>query len=177
MGLEFENLDDRTRRWMLEELERDRGGDRLYIDPRLSERGRADYPGLLRAAIESGTEVSLADALRAHDRVRVAQHWRTSRGGVTTVELPPSTPEMLAEGEFHRFYVRGLCRRALDEGIHALVIYRARAAGTPRANADAIVGVRIDASSLLEDLRTPPGVRPPQGLPACRDPGLSVRLP
>lgn len=177
MGLEYQNLDDRTRRCMLDELTDDLAAGRLYVDPRLSERGRADYERLLRAAIQRGTEASFADELRAHDRMRQTQQWERSRGGVSTTELPSTTPEVVAESEFHRFYARGLCRRALKEGIYTLVIYRAGAAASPRANSETMVGVRIDAGSLLEDLRTPPGGQPPRGLPQCHDPGLSVRLP
>ena len=83
----------------------------------------------------------------------------------------------LAHDEFHRFYARGLCRHALAQGLRTLVIYRAKPAIPARTNADAMVGVRIDATSLLEDLRASPDLRRPSGLPSYRDSGLSVRLP
>ena len=162
---------------MHDELEQDvdRGG--LYLSPRLSELGRAEYAGLLGQAIRAGTAATFADDLRAHGRMQLAQQWPRSRGGVVTRELPRTAADTLAEDEIHRFYARGLCRRALEEGISALVIYRASAASSPRVASNAMVGVRIDAASLLEDLRTPPGRQPPRGLPPCQDAGLSVRLP
>ena len=88
-----------------------------------------------------------------------------------------ATAALLAEREFHRFYIRGLCCRALDQGVSALVIYRARPATQGRPSSDAMVGVRITVSSLLEDLRVTFRGVPPHGLPQCHDPGLSVRLP
>jgi hypothetical protein len=73
--------------------------------------------------------------------------------------------------------MRGLCRRAVSERVEKLVIYRARPASPQRTASDAMVGVQITASSLLEDLRCTYRSLPPHGLPQCRDPGLSVRLP
>jgi len=177
MGLQLDNLDDHTRRYMLDELKRDISGGKLYLDPRLTERGRAEYVGLLQVALQRGAHASLADDLRSHGRMRLIQEWQRPRGGVTVVDLPLTAPDALAEGEFHRLYARGLCRRALGAGIRRLVIYRARAATKPRANSDAMVGMRIDGASLLEDLRTPRGVTSPCRLPVCLDAGLSVQLP
>jgi hypothetical protein len=48
---------------MLEELELDISEGRLYVSPRLSGTGVADYPALLRSAIESGDDTSLAGEL------------------------------------------------------------------------------------------------------------------
>jgi hypothetical protein len=177
MGLQLDNLDHCTRRYMLDELQRDISEGKLYLDPRLTERGRAEYAGLLQVAVQRGAHTSLADDLRSHGRMRLIQEWQRPRGGVTVVDLPVTAPDALAEGEFHRLYARGLCRRALGDGIRLLVIYRASAATTPRANSDAMVGTRIDGASLLEDLRTPRGVTSPRGLPVCLAAGLSVRLP
>ncbi len=176
MGLSLENLDDRTRQLMLDEFQQDVAHDQLYISPHLTVVGRSDYKALLRAAIQSGTETSLADSLRSHGRMRLTRQWRTATGNVAT-ELPPTAADTLAEAEFHRFYVRGVCRRALEEGIHALVIYRAKAAIHRRVKSEAMIGVTIDASSLLEDLQTRQAVEPGPGLPAFFGSGLSVRLP
>ena len=177
MGLQLENLDDRTRRFMLDELEQDVARGRLYISHRLSETGRADYERLLRSAVERGTDESLADELRSHDRMLLTTKWERAKGGAIVAELPSTAPDVLAEGEFHRFYLRGLCRRALEDGIYALVIYRAKPLTQARVKAEAMIGVRIDAGSLLEDLRSYHGETPPRGLPPCPDVGLSVRLP
>ena len=177
MGLQLDNLDARTRQLMLDELERDVARGRLYLSHRLSEGGRADYARLLRAAVQSGSDESLADELRSHDRMLLTSRWERARGGPIVAELPASAPDLLAEGEFHRFYLRGLCRRALEDGIHALVIYRAKPVEQARVKAEAMVGVRIDAGSLLEDLRGYRGDVPPRGLPPCPDASLSARLP
>ena len=174
MALNLPDLDDRTRRYMHDELEADLARRRLYLSPYLTDVGRAAYEGALRAAILDGTEASLADALRGPGRMALPAGWKQ---GTLGHGLPTSAPDALAEAEFHRFYVRGLCRRALADGIRTLVIYRAKLDAPPRANADGMVGVRIDAASLLEDLQATSGRMPPRVLAGCPDPGLSVRLP
>jgi hypothetical protein len=157
---------------MLEELDRDLAEHRLYLSADLSERGRADFERLLRTTIAVGTDASPAVDLAACDRVTPGHHWRRSRA-----EQQRATATSLAQDELHRFYARALCRQALARGIRTLVICRARPATPPRANSDVLVGMRIDAASLLEDLRASPDLHPPSGLPPYRSSGLSVRLP
>jgi hypothetical protein len=161
---------------MLAELESDLAAGTLYLSPRLSEEGLRQYPRLLRAALVTGTDASFAEALSAHDAVQPPSRWQHPRE-VGPDEALVEVTSRLAEREFHRFYIRGLCRRALAHGVETLVIYRARPADAGRASADAMIGVRINASSLLEDLCGTFRSLPPHGLPQCRDPGLSVRLP
>ena len=142
MALYLVNLDARTRQLMREEMEYDAGRNELHISPVLSGQGQRDYPNLLREAIESGTD------------------------------------ETLAESQFNRYYIRALCRRALEDGIEALVIYRAKPVATPRPESEALVETTIDPAALLEDLRAHTGEETPAlGVPAGPNSGISVRLP
>jgi hypothetical protein len=176
MPLNLENLEPSTRRYMLEEFEDDLAAGTLYRSPQLSEAGAAHYEEMLRTNLATGTDETFAQALSAFDAVLPPGRWQHSKEvGADNATLAATV--LLAEREFHRFYLRGLCRRALDEGIQTLVIYRARPADPGRAPADGMVGVRIAVHSLLEDLRGTFRSLPPHGLPPCRDPGLSVRLP
>jgi hypothetical protein len=175
VSLDLPHLDPCTRGFMLAELEADLADGSLYQSPQLSEEGVQHYPRLLRAAVLGGTDASFAEALSAQDAVRPPSRWQHPRE-VGPVEALADVTSRLAEREFHRFYIRGLCCRALDQGVDTLVIYRARPADPGRAPADAMIGVRIAVSSLLEDLRGTFRSLPPHGLPQCRDPGLSVRF-
>lgn len=176
VSLDLAQLDASTRRFMVAELESDLADGTLYLSPQLSEAGLVDYQHLFRDALVGGTEVSFAEALGINGAVTPPSRWQHPREVGADEALAEATSR-LAEREFHRFYIRGLCSRALSEGVESLVIYRARPADSGRAPADAMVGVRIDAKSLLEDLRDTFRSLPPHGLPQCRDPGLSVRLP
>jgi hypothetical protein len=160
---------------MLAELEADIAAGTLYQSPQLSEAGLLQYSRLLRDAIVAGTDESFAQALHDCNAVTPPTRWYPKGSGAE--EAGVAATLRLAERELHRFYIRGLCRRALDQGVDSLVIYRARPADPGRAPVNAMIGVRIAASSLLEDLRGTFDSWPPHGLPQCRDSGLSVRLP
>jgi hypothetical protein len=101
---------------------------------------------------------------------------RTPSGGSTTAKVPVTAPDTLAEGEFNRFYIRGLCRHAIKEKISDLIIYRAKAVSSPRSESQAKIGTSINAEALLRDLQKHQGVDTALGLPAGPNSGLSVKL-
>jgi len=170
------NLDAATRNRMLDEINRDIAGDALYISPRLSERGRRDYPSLLLAAVENGDAASLAAELRVPGRLN-AMETATRNGKTFTKQVPVNAPETMAEGEFNRFYARGLCLRAMEEGLQEVIVYRAKDVASPRPESDAKIGAAVNAAGLLDDLRARIGVEPALGIPPGPGSGLSVRLP
>ncbi len=172
MALRLINLDEQTRPFMRDELQRDVNDGNLYVSPRLSDRGRQDWPSLLQEAIEDGDDVSLASDLSEENRLNEFEARKTG-----PARVPTTAPETLAEGEFNRFYIRGLCQRALGNGIKELVIYRAKVVQNPRAESQARVGKLVDAQILLQDLRTHQGVDTALGVPSGPNSGLSVALP
>ena len=174
--LQLANLDDRTRRYMILEFEYDSSHNQVYISPRLSPRGRADWPGLLRESFLSGNHAALASQLRLAGRLETREARQTKRGRVIGVNVPETAAETLAEGEFNRFYIRALCRRAVDYQISSLVIYRAKSVASPRPASELRIGKSIDPQKLLSDLRANIGVDPALGVPAGPNSGLSVRL-
>lgn len=177
MALKLGNLDKYTRKFMLDELEYDLINNNLYISPRLSERGQKDYVELLREAVKNGNDSLFADSLRSQGRINLYEQRLTRSGSYTKAKVPITAAETLAEGEFNRFYARGLCRRAIEDGISELVIYRAKQVREPRPESQAMIGKNINAKALLNDLRTHPGVEPALGLPPGPNSGLSIKLP
>lgn len=177
MAFEFRDLDTRTRSCMLQELDWDEGRRSLYFGKRLSEAGLQRYPGMLRHAIESGDETSLALDLSGPGLLLTHEVAHTKAGEEYTKAVRHDANEVLAEGEFNRYYLRGLCRRAIEDGVSRLVVYRAKAVGVPRAESDAMVGTAIEVQSLLSDLREHPGTDTALGLPPGAGSGLSAHLP
>ncbi len=175
--LNLVNLDRQTREYMLAELGLDLGQGTLYLSDRLNERGMREYPALLREAISEGNDATLAQALRLGGLLKSTERRRKPKGGYAIARLPRTAPETLAEGEFNRFYARGLCRRALEEGIPALEVYRAKPVRDPRPESKAKIGTHVRPDELLADLRKNIGVDPALGIPAGPNSGLSVRLP
>jgi hypothetical protein len=178
MALYFENLDDRTRQLMLKEVEYDIANNQLHISPFLSGQGQRDYTNLLREAIQTGNDETLAQNLREHRRILRTLPRRNPKGGYSISATPENAAQVLAESEFNRYYIRALARRAMEDGISELVIYRAKPVTNPRPESESRVETSIPPADLLEDLRTHPGDEPPAlGVPSGPNSGLSVRLP
>ncbi len=177
MSLDFKHLDTRTRSLMLVEIDRDIAAGALYLSDNLSPQGRVEYPKLLRAAAQSGSDVTLGQAihgvLNSHEKSRQLKSGGLSRPPV----MRSNAHEMLAEGEFNRFYIRGLCLRAMEDGIPEVIVYRAKTVETPRSDSERKIGQGVAAEALLTDLRMHPGVDTALGLPSGPNSGLSVRLP
>lgn len=177
MGLAYENLDDQTRKLMIEEIEMAVRDGSIYLSSYLSERGLSDWVGLLKAAAATGTDDTLAAELRKFDRINETAERRKPKGGFTTVRVPHTAAETMAEGEFNRFYCRGLCRIAIANGVGGLVVYRAKQVMQPRPDSEAKIGTTVDPQAILNDLRTSQGVEPSLGLPPGPNSGLTLRLP
>ncbi|HEX8176650.1 MAG TPA: hypothetical protein VF543_16275 [Pyrinomonadaceae bacterium] len=177
MALNLVNLDERTRSIMLEEIESDISSSKLYISPRLNSRGLQEYPRLLKESATNHDDAWLAERLRRDGLMKTQEERRKPKGGYTIAQVPVTAPDTLAEGEFNRFYIRGLCLRAIQDGIPELVVYRAKQVSSPRRESEAKIGAMIPPQSLLQDVRTHPGVDTALGLPPCPNSGLSVRLP
>ncbi len=178
MALYFENLDDRTRQLMLDEVEYDIAHNQLHISPFLSGQGQRDYVNLLREAVRSGNDETLAQKLREHRRILRTLPRRNPKGGYSISATPENAAQVLAESEFNRYYIRALARRAMEDGISELVVYRAKPVSSPRPESEARVEMTLPPADLLDDLRAHPGDEPPVlGVPSGPNSGLSVRLP
>jgi hypothetical protein len=97
-------------------------------------------------------------------------------GQVHWKKVPWDAHITLAEGQFNRFFLRGLCVLALQEGYEQVEIYRAKDVYSPRAMSELRVGTLVDAAEFLRQLREHTGVETALGLPAPNS-GLSARLP
>lgn len=149
MGLDYHNLDDVTRGRMTDEIEY--GGH--YDSPRLTQDGKAQWQDLLRTAADQHDDDWLAAELLRRQLFNDSENY--TRNGITrsrTVNAPQSAA-MLAEGEFNRFYLQGLCRRAMDEGKTHLTIYRAKAVREERPESAAKIGTQVAVEPLLNALR------------------------
>jgi hypothetical protein len=173
MPLLYASLDPTTRRHSLAEFERDVASGKASVSDRIRPGSADDYRELLRKALAYYDDLWLEERVR--DLLVDFETRRTAGGGETTAKLPDDAARMLAENAFNRYYMRGVCARALEEGRAEVEVYRARHSAHPRAESQRLEGERISASELLEQLRSPetlPSV--PLGRPNS---GLSVRLP
>ena len=177
MALAYHDLDDRTRQLMLDELDYDIAHNQLHISPFLSGQGQRDYVNLLREAIQSGTDETFEKSLQAHRRIERTLSRHKPEGGYMVVAAPVNAARILAESEFNRFYMRALARRAVEDGISELVVYRAKQVRNPRPESEALIETALPPKELLADLRAHPNQPPTLGVPSGPNSGLSVHLP
>lgn len=162
---------------MLAEIETDISAGTLFLSDNLSPKGRTDYPDMLRTATREGTDASFAEQIRS----RLNSHEKPRRLKSGELSKPPvmraNAHEMLAEGEFNRFYIRAICARAIEDGIPGVVVYRAKHVEHARTESEQKIGKTVEPTAVLNDLRTHPGVDTALGLPPGPNSGLSVALP
>ncbi|MEO2210414.1 hypothetical protein ABGV40_05845 [Paenibacillus amylolyticus] len=172
MELYLENLDEETRRYMLQEFEYDLNNGNIYISGRLTESGKKLFPDLLKNSILHGNETTLSSELKLY-MVKTEMKKKRGGAGYTTADVPHNANETLAEGEFNRLYMRGLCARVINESSGQLVIYRAKDVDSPRIESQAMIGQAIDPSELIATLRSSQGAF--TAIPKPNS-GLSLRL-
>ena len=125
MAMNFEELDEATRRCMLQEFEIEIASQNPYFGRNLSAAGRAAFPEMMREAINRGNEETLGAALNRADLWNEMETYE--RNGVVRERRinVRQASERLALTEFNTWYVRGLSRRLIDEGVTHCQAYRA----------------------------------------------------
>ena len=86
--------------------------------------------------------------------------------------------QQLAEGEFNRYYLRGLCLRAKVEERDTLIVYRGKEVQHPRPESEQKIGTGVAVDTLLQNLRTNDFVtiETTLGVPGGPNSGLTAKL-
>lgn len=173
--LNLENIDDENiRKYMFEEVEQDITEGKLYVSKRLLESEISNYTEYLKNAIQNGSSTTLAHKLLTNNCLKKTEP-RNAKNGVIMVKVPSNAHETLANGEFNRFYIRGVYRKAIEESME-VEAYRAKNVSDPRAKSASKIGTTYNPNKLLEDLRSNIGIDTSLGLPSGPNSGLSVKL-
>jgi hypothetical protein len=159
--------------------ESDLGGH--YKSPRLTPVGLAKWIDVLNDTIIGHDDDWLAAQLVAARSFNSREDYTRKDTGKTysRVVHPVHAAQQLAEGEFNRYYLRGLCRRAKEAGIEYLIVYRGKAVERPRPESEAMIGHHISVDELLAALRSNDFVSIEDALkvPGGPNSGLTARLP
>ncbi|KZD24146.1 hypothetical protein [Tardiphaga robiniae] len=178
MGLNFEDLDSITRKFMLEEIRADTQADKVYRSSYLTQSGQGNWPDLILVAAQTGNDDTLASS--ANGQFNSTTQRKKPKGfGYYTAAVPVNAAQMLAESEFNRYFVRGLCLRAMDEGIPRLEVYRAKQVSQPRPESESKIGLLVDPQTVLIDVRASQsnGVETALGIPPGPGSGITIRIP
>lgn len=153
MVLHYVDLNDAVRDQMAMEVQSDTENGSLYISSRLNTLGQDQYPGLLIEAACSHDDDWLATQLRRSGLLAQTEPQKKRGGGTTTAKVPVTAAQTLAEGEFNRFYLRGLCLHAIATGSATVQVYRGKEVRNPRPDSVHWINRRIDAQEWLSALR------------------------
>jgi hypothetical protein len=175
--LDLTDLTVDVRLAMLAEVEGDVTSGRLHLPARLTGAGRADYPGLMRAAAREHDARWLGEQLSRPGRFRVYSRpgQDTDRPGTLLPTASRAAPAV-ADDAFNRYYIRGLCRVARGRGEREVVVCRSRPLVSPDDESEAMVGCAVEAEGLLVALRTGADVSAALGCKRKGDAGLTVCL-
>src|SRR5258705_7189523 len=114
-----------------------------YISPRLTDQGKASWQSFLEEAIKQHNDDWLARELLSKGLLRTRETY-TRKGIAHERDVNREhASQQLAEGEFNRYYLRGLCLRAKAEKKNALVIYRGKQVAHPRSESEQKIGTSI----------------------------------
>lgn len=151
MAFEFKNLDAKTRQIMLDEFENDCQSGHWYKSPRLSPIGIEKYPELVKESFKFGTEETLVSSIKAGYHLN-AKEMSHRNGNPYEKAVARNANQILGEGEFNRYYMIALCKRAQEEN-KQIRVYRARASSFTRDESEALIGHFLNAESTLNLLK------------------------
>jgi hypothetical protein len=174
MAFQFHELTPAVRRLMLDELYEDMAQGRMVYSRRLRPDAEREWDGLLDEAIQGRNEAWLAHQLTRADILKSHEERHLANGTVVQAKVPWTAAQMMAEGEFNRYYARAICRLAKERGLTYVEVYRAKPVLTPRRRSQRFVGTLFHAETLYLDLRAHPDGSSALGLLAPNS-GLSVR--
>jgi hypothetical protein len=174
MPLQYESLDPTTRRFAIAELDSDLATGSYHSSERIRPTAIAEYQRYLHEALRYYDDRWLEE--HASDLMVDSEPRRTRSGGQTAVKLPQMAARMLAEGDFNRYYMRGVALRASEEGRQVVEVYRARLSLEPRRESAVLEGRRLPAEEVLKYLRGDQSSDPEVTALGRPNSGLSVRL-
>jgi|WetSurMetagenome_2_1015567.scaffolds.fasta_scaffold216248_1 hypothetical protein len=165
----FLNQTDEVRKLMMNELNSDIKSGSVYLSSRLNITGQERYIDFIRNAIQVGSEATLQISLESGNFFNPTYE----RQG-KPVKMPSNAAQLLAQSEYNRYYIRGICLKAIDDNLESVEIYRARESSWVRPESEMKIGKKLNAKALLQDLRNTIG-QEPNILPEINS-GLSVRI-
>lgn len=155
---------------MLEEFNNDVKHDTYCKSVSLKREKHDKYVEAMREAIMTGTEKTLETAIIS--QAMFSDVYIDKNGNER--KTARRSEERYAGTEFNKYYVRGICRKAISDGVNSVVVYRARHSSMPNPKSEEMIGEKIRAQELLNDVRANTETSP-ELLPHVNS-GLSVKI-
>lgn len=170
----FEDLDEITREAMLNAIDEAERTNNIYYSTRFNDLGKQQWLPLLKQAALQYDEHWLSYQLEAQQLMKDFEGANKPSGGYTIKHVPHTASETFSEGQFNRFYILGLCKRARTENIDYLIVYRAKERAGTRPESQSIIGNRFLIDEVESQLKitknsfNSPLVKPNSGLSVKR---------
>lgn len=151
--MKFEELDAKTRQYMLEEFQKEEKSGNPYRSESMNGDGLKNVAQIVENAITNGNETTLASALSK------PTYWKSSttvHRGDTVYQRkidPKTAANIFALTEFNTWYVRGLAKKLMDEKIEKCEVYRAQSADQPRCECSKYESQPIDVKKIYDGHR------------------------
>ncbi len=171
MGFNFVDLDNITRKYMLDELEVDIKNDAVFISCWLKEDSATKYIEILKSAITSYDESWLASEILKHNLLKESVDLNNK-----DITIPINANTILAEEEFNKYYMRGVCLRAVKDGTKSVIVYRGQRVTIPSPESQQKLGQELEAETLLDSLRNASDIYSALNVPRRPSPKLTVKL-
>lgn len=170
----YRNLTQRVRRYMTEEVRYDIDRKSLHLSEKLNAKGKDNYANLLLSAVENDSDAKFANDLEKY----ISDFYAAKSKGLfgRSHAKQPSAAQTLAETEFNRYYIRALCRLAIELGSCKLQIYRAKESSVRTSETERLVGQIVNPILILRNLRENKEPDAALGLASGTPAGLSVEL-
>jgi len=153
MKFKFRDLDDSTREYMGNEIEMAMLEGNIFFSKRFTETGKRLWPTLLLQAATNHDEHWLTFELERNSCIKGIEATGTPFGEYTKDFVPHTTTETIAEREFNRYYMLGLCLRAFNDEIEELIVYRAKQGSSPGSSSRRLIGQKLDPDEVFDLLR------------------------
>lgn len=165
----FLNLDEETRNLMVDEINCDIINKKLYFSDRLNQNGKENYSNYLLESVKNGNEETFTNLVNHEINLNQTEHVNGK-----SKKVPSNASSLLCQSEFNRYYIRAICRRAINQNQDEVNIYRGRESSWARPESEILIGTSLIAEDLLEDLRNSIG-KSPKLFPEINS-GLTVKL-
>lgn len=145
---------DGTRKFMMDEVAWGIENKELYYSARFKDiLQHTKWNSLIAEAVELHNEHWLALQLKSNLMFKGFEVAKKPNRGHITKRVPDNAEEVQASGQFNRYYMLGLCQRAISEGKKNVEIYRAKNSILPRQDSIILIGQQKNVRDLIEELR------------------------
>jgi hypothetical protein len=151
----------------------------LYLPPHLENlSGQQAYPLILENAARNHSAEYLADELRKPNILR-KQILRNGLPGTQPRmdQVPKSAADHIARREFNDFYMRAVCRFAIESAVPNVILCQANVNQILAKEIEPLIGQSIPPSVLLDTLRSHNTIESFLNIPPKTNVELTVKLP